>query len=127
MYAATFTGTFFISVKLFSPPKFSRPSFKFVRRLSGYFFCENFYLPLEKYLIELQKILVMFMVIYKITNLLNEKIYIGQTKQPIEQRFLQHSKSNSPLGQAMRECGLENFTIELVERCKSQNELNERE
>ena len=67
------------------------------------------------------------MVIYKITNLLNEKIYIGQTKQSIEKRFLQHSKANSPLGQAMRECGLENFTIEVIERCKNQNELNERE
>ncbi len=41
------------------------------------------------------------MVIYKITNLLNGKIYIGQTKQKIEQRFLQHSKTDSPLGQAM--------------------------
>ena len=67
------------------------------------------------------------MMIYKITNLLNEKIYIRQTKQPIEKRFLQHSKANSPLGQAMRECGLENFTIEIIERCENQNELNERE
>mgnify|MGYP002868992889 CR=1 FL=1 len=65
-------------------------------------------------------------VVYKITNLLNEKIYIGQTKQPIERRFIQHSKANSPLGQAMRECGLENFTIEIIERCKNQTELNER-
>ena len=69
----------------------------------------------------------MIMVIYKITNLLNEKIYIVQTKQPIEKRFLQHSKANSPLGQAMRDCGLENFTIEVVGRCENQNELNERE
>ena len=69
----------------------------------------------------------MFIVVYKITNLLNEKIYIGQTKQPIERRFLQHSKANYPLGQAMRECGLENFTIEIIERCENQNELNERE
>ena len=67
------------------------------------------------------------MVIYKITNLLNGKIYIGQTKFTIEKRFLQHSKANSPLGQAMRECGLENFTIEIIERCENQNELNERE
>ena len=67
------------------------------------------------------------MVIYKITNLLNEKIYIGQTKQPIERRFIQHSKADSPLGQAMRECGLENFTIEVIERCENQIELNERE
>ena len=67
------------------------------------------------------------MVIYKITNLLSEKIYIGQTKQKIEQRFLQHSKANSPLGQAMRQCGLENFTVEVIENCKTQAELNERE
>ena len=67
------------------------------------------------------------MVIYKITNLLNGKIYIGQTKQKIEYRFLQHSKANSPLGQAMRDCGLENFTIEIIEHCENQAELNERE
>ena len=67
------------------------------------------------------------MVIYKITNLLNGKIYIGQTKQKIEYRFLQHSKANSPLGQAMRECGLENFTVEIIEHCENQAELNERE
>ena len=69
----------------------------------------------------------MAMIIYKITNLLNEKIYIGQTKQTIERRFIQHSKANSPLGQSIRECDLENFTIEVVERCENQNELNERE
>lgn len=67
------------------------------------------------------------MFIYKITNLLNEKIYVGQTKQPIEKRFIQHSKADSPLGQSMRDCGLENFTIEIVERCTNQTELNERE
>ena len=69
----------------------------------------------------------MMVVVYKITNLSNEKIYVGQTRQRIEKRFLQHSKSNSPLGKAMRECGLENFTIEIIERCETQEELNERE
>mgnify|MGYP002621953246 CR=1 FL=1 len=67
------------------------------------------------------------MVIYKITNLLNEKIYIGQKKQSVEKRFLQHSKADSPIGQAMRKCEVENFTIEIIERCKNQTELNERE
>lgn len=67
------------------------------------------------------------MVIYKITNQLNGKIYVGQTKQSIEKRFLQHSKSSTPLGQAMRECGIENFNIEIIERCQTQNQLNERE
>ena len=67
------------------------------------------------------------MVIYKVTNRLNGKPYVGQTKQPIEKRFLQHYHSKSPLGQAMRQCGLENFTIEIIERCYSQAQLNERE
>lgn len=67
------------------------------------------------------------MVIYKITNTLNGKIYIGQTKQKIEKRFLQHFYSYSPLGRAMRQCGIENFTIEIIEECESQQELTERE
>ena len=67
------------------------------------------------------------MVIYKITNQLNGKPYVGQTKQPLEKRFLQHCYASTPLGQAMRQCGLENFTIEIIERCKTQKQLNERE
>ena len=65
--------------------------------------------------------------IYKITNRLNNKPYVGQTRQPIEKRFLQHSKANSPLGEAMRRCGLENFTIEVIETCETQAQANERE
>lgn len=67
------------------------------------------------------------MVIYKITNTLNNRIYVGQTKYPIEKRFLQHSKSLTPLGRAIQQCGIENFTIEIIERCTSQEQLNERE
>ena len=67
------------------------------------------------------------MAVYKVTNLSNEKIYVGQTRQKIEKSSLQHSKSNSLMGQAMREWGLENFTIEIIERCETQEELNERE
>ena len=67
------------------------------------------------------------MVIYKITNTLNNKICIGQTKQPIEKRFLQHFYVQTPLGCAMRECGVENFTIEVIERCEAQDQLNKRE
>ena len=36
-------------------------------------------------------------VVYKITNLISGKIYIGQTKQKIEERLLQHKYSFSPL------------------------------
>lgn len=63
-------------------------------------------------------------VIYKITNKLNSKLYVVQTNQPIEKRFLQHSKADSPLGNAMRDYGIENFTIEVVEECKTQKQAN---
>ena len=67
------------------------------------------------------------MFIYKITNRLNGKPYVGQTKQPIEKRFLQHSKASTPLGQAMRECGIENFTIEIIEECKTPEQAKKQE
>lgn len=70
--------------------------------------------------------------IYKITNTINGKVYIGQTKQTIEQRFIQHKshartgQSNHKLARALRKYGDENFTIELVEVCDYEM-LNERE
>lgn len=67
------------------------------------------------------------MVVYKITNQTNGKIYIGQTRQSLEKRFMQHAKAISPLGNAMRECGVENFTIEIVEECNTQKQANNRE
>ncbi len=72
-------------------------------------------------------ITVMKMVIYKITNRDNEKIYVGQTKQLIEKRFIQHSKALTPLGRAMQQCGIKNFTVEIIERCQTQEQFNERE
>ena len=65
--------------------------------------------------------------IYKITNRLNRKPYVGQTNQPIERRFVQHAKADSPLGQAMRDCGLDNFTIEVIEECATPKQAKERE
>lgn len=65
--------------------------------------------------------------IYKIPNQRNNKPYIGQTRQPNEKRFLRHAKAHMLLGGAMRECGLENFTIEIIKRCETQPQANERE
>lgn len=67
------------------------------------------------------------MIIYKITNRLNGKIYIGQTRQKVEQRFLQHAHAATPLGNAMRQCGLENFTVEIIENCDTYDQANDRE
>ena len=55
--------------------------------------------------------------IYKISNKLTNKIYIGSTKTSIEQRYDEHLKSDdgTPLHKDIQELGAENFNIELVE------------
>lgn len=68
----------------------------------------------------------MFGYIYKTTNKLNGKIYIGQKKS---EKFL-HEKylgSGKILHQAILENGKENFSIELLEECDTSEQLNERE
>ena len=62
--------------------------------------------------------------VYKITNLINGKLYIGQTIRTIEERFNDHIYDDSNIGNAIREYGCENFSIEVIEKCKSKEELN---
>ena len=62
--------------------------------------------------------------VYKIINLVNEKLYIGQTIRSIEERFNEHKYENSLIGNAIRKYGESNFTIELIESCSSKEELN---
>ena len=60
--------------------------------------------------------------IYKVTNKINEKIYIGQTRQTINRRWSQHitnsklEQSHSILDQAIKKYGSDNFTIECVKK-----------
>lgn len=65
--------------------------------------------------------------IYKITNKINGKCYIGQSVD-IERRFNEHKncKVDKPLYRAFKKYGIDNFTFEILEEC-SQEELNEKE
>lgn len=72
--------------------------------------------------------------IYKITNLINNQIYIGQARD-LSRRIYEHkyrsfkentSDYNSAIGTAIREYGLDNFNIEIIENC-SIEELDEKE
>jgi len=51
--------------------------------------------------------------IYKITNLLDDKIYIGCTGYSLKKRFRQHVNARKPnkICLALRKYGEENFTI----------------
>lgn len=61
-------------------------------------------------------------VIYKITNLINNKVYIGQTKQKFDKRIYQHKysmkKHRTYLAKAFRKYGFENFLFEILEKCQ---------
>lgn len=67
--------------------------------------------------------------IYKITNQINGKVYIGQSVN-IEKRWTKHRKASEtmdyPIYRAMRKYSLENFSFEIIEEC-SLSELNKRE
>ena len=69
--------------------------------------------------------------IYKITNLINGKEYVGQTGLSIEERFKEHIRASqrgveTPLYKAFRKYGIENFIIEELEQCNFEK-LNNQE
>jgi hypothetical protein len=71
--------------------------------------------------------------IYKITNLITQQCYIGQSVD-VAQRWKDHTKcglgieapATNKLYKAMQEDGVWNFSFELMEKC-SREELNEKE
>ena len=67
----------------------------------------------------------MFGYIYKTTNLLNNKIYIGQKKSTtFKENYL---GSGINIRKAIKKYGRNNFSVELLECCDSQQQLDEKE
>lgn len=72
------------------------------------------------------------MQVYIIRNHVNSKVYVGQTTTTLQRRFQAHidnarksgKKYISILGLAILKYGKDAFTIELLEVCMSQDELN---
>lgn len=70
------------------------------------------------------------MIIYRIKNKLNNKVYIGQTGNSIEQRFIQHCNNQvsvSAIASAIQKYGRENFEIEQLAKADTQEQLDELE
>ena len=63
------------------------------------------------------------MIVYKITNILNNKIYIGQDKNHNPNYF----GSGDLIKRAIKKYGKENFKKEILTICNNMNELNEME
>lgn len=73
------------------------------------------------------------MYIYKITNIQNNKVYIGQTIRPIEDRFKRHLSDalnnviDTHFARAIRKYGKDNFILEQIDTAQNQEELNRKE
>ena len=69
--------------------------------------------------------------IYKITNRINGKVYIGQTTRSIAIRWKQHCTPSKHccrlIYRAIQKYGKENFTVEQIDHAHSRDELNSKE
>lgn len=90
---------------------------------------------LEVFLKKLKVLLIISksdMFIYKIENLVNNKVYIGQTVHTINFRYKGHlrnaeNKKCHPLYNSMNKYGIDNFELMKIEQCISIEELNNKE
>lgn len=66
------------------------------------------------------------MIIYKVTNTINGKVYIGQTINSLSRRWNGHcgSRSKSAISLAIKKYGKENFIIKEIDGANSLTELN---
>ena len=73
------------------------------------------------------------MEIYKITNKINGKIYIGQTIRPVEYRFNRHindamrNKLDTHFARAIRKYGPDKWQLKVIDNAINQDELNQKE
>lgn len=69
--------------------------------------------------------------IYKITNIINQKSYIGQTCQTVEERWRKHlsdaPKLNTPFSNAIEKYGWDNFTKEVIDTATTKEEADKKE
>lgn len=72
------------------------------------------------------------MIIYKLTNQINNKSYIGLTTNTLSQRLAQHAYeakhgTDRPLYRAIRKYGIEAFSAEIIDTATNLDELKEKE
>jgi group I intron endonuclease len=73
-------------------------------------------------------------VIYKITNINTQEIYIGKTKADVTKRWTEHIKTSLNIGTVARSkihdalfSNWDNFSFEVLERVEDETQLSSRE
>jgi group I intron endonuclease len=67
------------------------------------------------------------MIIYKIQNKIDGKIYIGQTKKQLSRRIAEHILFDSYIGKALRKYGIQSFEISVIDEAADRETLNDKE
>ncbi len=71
------------------------------------------------------------MIVYKVTNRLNGKVYVGQTTKTLEQRIKEHlcrTVNQSTIFQnALRKYGINNFNMKVIDHGEDRDDLNNKE
>ena len=73
------------------------------------------------------------MFVYKISNSVNSKVYIGQTTRPVQDRFNRHINDamndvlDTHFARAIRLYGPDKFSIEIIDTASNQDELTQKE
>ena len=69
--------------------------------------------------------------IYKITNIVNGKVYVGQTVRPLDMRWKEHLSHikfyDFPLYRAIKKHGVKNFVVEGIDRAENREDLDAKE
>lgn len=71
--------------------------------------------------------------VYKITNKINGKVYIGQSIRPVEYRFHRHINDaihnilDTHFARAIRKYGPDKWQLEVIDNATTQEELNQKE
>lgn len=69
------------------------------------------------------------LIIYKMTNKINGKIYIGQTCKSLRKRIRDHFNDfgKSYIKYSLKKYGRDNFEVEIIDTASSKEELNQKE
>ena len=65
--------------------------------------------------------------VYRIRNIITNKVYIGQTSKPIEKRLVGHIYGKSAVGKDIREQGILRFVIDTVATAETREDAYELE